>query len=397
MTVFRTGPTQANAILGATTQPKLYTDQIAVELTALFGHTAFWLTSVAGTNTITATTDVSTGNAYTALTRGMQFWLIPANDTTGAVTINIDSLGAKSINDMDANALGDRALFASRLYLIVYDGTNFRVTASRVKLLQNLTLYVRIDGSNSNTGFVNNAGGALLTLVGAYNRIVTLYDLNGFTVTVIVGAGTYTAGLPVSVPWIGGGSIVFHGDTTTPANVHISTTNADCFRVTCPLPGVLTVQGFKLQTTTDGIGINHLGVGVINFDRMAFHSCALAHMACAAAGAQIMVGSQFGNSGSYSITGGAGYHMLLSSNAWIRCVLAAITVSGTPAFGGFGFVWCTRNSVLDISGGTTITGAATGARFLVEKNALIDTGGKDKTIFFPGSLVGVEATGGRWT
>lgn len=76
--------------------------------------------SVAGTNTITAS---MTG--LTAYTTGMVVIFTPANNSTGAATINIESLGAKSIVKGDGTALENGDLQASTIHLLAYDGTNF--------------------------------------------------------------------------------------------------------------------------------------------------------------------------------------------------------------------------------------------------------------------------------
>src|SRR6188768_4200436 len=71
--------------------------------------------------------------------------------------------------------------------------------------------YVRTDGSDSNTGLVNNAGGAFLTLQKACDIVVSL-DLADSSATVIVniGAGSF-AGCTLSAPWGGSGSVYFVG------------------------------------------------------------------------------------------------------------------------------------------------------------------------------------------
>ena len=79
------------------------------------------LASVAGTNTITATATPD----ITAYSTGMLLFFTPANNNTGATTINVDSLGAKSIVKGDGSALVSGDLQASTIHLIVYDGTNF--------------------------------------------------------------------------------------------------------------------------------------------------------------------------------------------------------------------------------------------------------------------------------
>lgn len=79
------------------------------------------LGSVAGTDTITA----GASPAITAYSTGMLLFFTPANNNTGATTINVDSLGAKSIVKGDGTALASGDLQASTMHVILYDGTNF--------------------------------------------------------------------------------------------------------------------------------------------------------------------------------------------------------------------------------------------------------------------------------
>lgn len=79
------------------------------------------MTGVAGTNTITATA----GNvaAYTA---GQQFSFVPANTTTGAATLNVNSLGAKNIF-FNGAALVSGEIRQNQPCLVFYDGTQFNL------------------------------------------------------------------------------------------------------------------------------------------------------------------------------------------------------------------------------------------------------------------------------
>jgi hypothetical protein len=80
------------------------------------------LTNIAGTDTITA-------DATPALTGYMAwqtFRFLVANTNTGAVTINIDGQGAKSITKEGATALAGGDLVAGTVVQITYDGTRFQ-------------------------------------------------------------------------------------------------------------------------------------------------------------------------------------------------------------------------------------------------------------------------------
>lgn len=87
--------------------------------------TLTYLTSVSGTNTITATAAVSM-SAYAA---GQHFVFIPANDNTGATTINLNSIGAKNIYQYGA-ALSGGELVSGTPAVVVYDGTQFNLVST---------------------------------------------------------------------------------------------------------------------------------------------------------------------------------------------------------------------------------------------------------------------------
>lgn len=79
------------------------------------------LTSVAGTNTVTASMA-----GLTAYVSGMTVRFVPANSNTGAATININSLGAKSIF-LNGAALVGFELRKNCPVMLYYDGTQFNI------------------------------------------------------------------------------------------------------------------------------------------------------------------------------------------------------------------------------------------------------------------------------
>lgn len=83
------------------------------------------LTSVTGTNTITACTTP----ALTAYVDRQPLSLKPAADNTGAVTLNVCSIAAKSLVDSAGNALTSGNLKSTTIYNVVYFAANdqFRV------------------------------------------------------------------------------------------------------------------------------------------------------------------------------------------------------------------------------------------------------------------------------
>ena len=81
------------------------------------------LTSVSGTNTITATGPLAVA-AYVA---GQNFNFIAAGNNTGAVTININSLGARAITKSGTTALVSGDIKTNQVIPLVFDGTRFQI------------------------------------------------------------------------------------------------------------------------------------------------------------------------------------------------------------------------------------------------------------------------------
>jgi hypothetical protein len=112
--------------------------------------------TVSGTDTITATVSPS----LTAYASGQMFAFVAANTNTGAVTINISSLGAKSITKNGNTALAAGDINANYLFVIVYDGTQFQVVGVSATTFTNLTISGVLTLSGAGTQLLSTGTGA---------------------------------------------------------------------------------------------------------------------------------------------------------------------------------------------------------------------------------------------
>lgn len=112
--------------------------------------------TVSGTDTITATVSPS----LTAYTAGQMFAFVAANTNTGAVTINISSLGAKAITKNGTTALSSGDINANYLFVIVYDGTQFQVVGVSATTFTNLTISGVLTLSGAGTQLNSTGTGA---------------------------------------------------------------------------------------------------------------------------------------------------------------------------------------------------------------------------------------------
>ena len=301
------------------------------------------------------------------------------NFSAGTKDIANDVPAALQVRGPGSAIVGNIALWDSSAGNLLKDAGY----APRAVLTANRTYYVRTDGSDSNTGLANTSGGAFLTIQKAINTIIPL-DLAGFSVTIQVGAGTYTGGALLSTPILGG-TVTLLGDASNPANVIISTTSADCISVQGG--ALLQVSGFELRTTTSGSGLSAQTFGRIAMTGpMRFGAIATARFVVQSDG-QINTGAQ-----NYTISGGAAYHYLFQSGGQITDVVNTVTLTGTPAFSA-AFALGQTTAVLTARG-QTFSGSATGKRFDVTGNAVINNNGAGSS-YFPGSVAGTKGTGGQ--
>lgn len=251
----------------------------------------------------------------------------------------------------------------------------------REVLTANRNYYVRTDGSDSNNGLTNNSGGAFLTQQKAID-IVAALDLSIYNVTIFCGPGTRTA--PVTLKKLtGSGTASLEGDVTTPSNCTQSVTGGQCFTME---PGAIwKMRGFKLSTTTSGYPISCSAVGCeLTLDgNMEYGAAASYHIVVSTGGSCKMTSS-------YTISASATNHILVQTGGILFYTPGAVTLSGSPAWSA-AFISVTSGGLVTTAS-ATFTGAATGKRFDVTLNGVINTFGGGAN-YFPGNVAGTATTG----
>ena len=142
-----------------------------------------WLT-VTGTNTLTAAMDPVL-DAYTA---GQNLAFMAPNANTGAVTIAINGMAAKSIVRPPNTALAAGDIQAGQIVIVCYDGTNFQYlnASSSTAAIQNLIYTTTMPYFNL------DASGGTVSLASGVNTYFTLinHDLGHFYLDAATSHGT---------------------------------------------------------------------------------------------------------------------------------------------------------------------------------------------------------------
>jgi hypothetical protein len=210
-------------------------------------------------------------------------------------------------------------------------------------------------------------------------------DTAGFTATVQVANGTYTASTSLGAVY-GGGDAIMRGDETTPANVLVSVTNDYCFKRIGPKPGYWHVRGFKLQTTGSGSGLIAQDGATIYFQKINLASCASYGIGAHRRGIVAATGN-------FEISANMPSWLVASAGSLVDVAGAVVTLTGTPVWSNQG-LYASRSSAIEVHA-MTFVGTASGPRYSVETNGVIFTGGAG-AFYLPGNAAGGSASGGQY-
>lgn len=175
------------------------------------------LITVTGTNTLIGTSVP----AYTSYVAGMTLSFIPVATNTGAVTIDVDGLGAKNIYIGSSTAMVGGELVTGRIAQIEYDGTRFQLyqasisiadgsittakladgAVTTVKIADSNVTTAKIADSNVTTAKINNAA---VTEAKIGTGAVTVDKIGSAAVTAakLDGAQTGTAPIYGARAWV---------------------------------------------------------------------------------------------------------------------------------------------------------------------------------------------------
>ncbi|MFC3326197.1 hypothetical protein [Mesorhizobium cantuariense] len=316
------------------------------------------------------------------------------DQTSAAALFSLTDAGRALLDDADAPAqlttLGFSAYFktlvaaASSSALQPLLGVREVPTTSR-------TYFVRPDGNDAiNNGLTNTAGGAFQTLQKAWNTLAGL-DLAAQAGFIVVADGTY-APLNMTTMPIGGTGITITGNTTTPANCHISTTGT-CIQINAPLPCPMTITGFKMTfagASQSAIKINAPGTVTCSNINLAGGSTGFSGAYYAGErGSRIIIialGQVVSGSMSCFCQTNGGVIQFAGNFA-----AAPIVLTGTPAWSWVG-VLANSGGVLEANG-VVFSGTATGQRYAAQAGGGINTSGGGAS-YFPGNVAGTVSSGG---
>lgn len=257
--------------------------------------------------------------------------------------------------------------------------SSIQTLLGREKLTAARTYYVRTDGSDSNTGLTDSSGGAFLT-IGKALTVAAALDCSTYNLTVQVRSGTYTENV-VFPAMLGSGTFLLTGDTTTPANVIITSSSGTTVSATGNNV-TWSISGFKI-TNSAIAGLVATEFATIRIaGKMEFGACAIIAIGATLNG---MVDNAGNN---YTISGNSTY-ILYSASGTIREANFTATISGTITVTYWAL--CTTGGRIQSTTHAYSGSLSSGGQYSVVGNAIISASGGA----FPGTGTN-EADGGEY-
>jgi len=337
--------------------------------------------------------------AVTVLTSPLILFVEAASaNSTATPTFKADGTAAKRIvQGANQPLVPGNIPGANFLMLLAYDVSIDRYVLvnpvqssfQRERLAADRTYYVRVDGSDSNSGLLNTAGGAFLTIQHALNWARDNIDANYHKVVVQVGPGTYSEALVV-------GNVIGVNEGGWPTKELCLRGNvADCSLTTIDSGASICVtgvgvhaawltEGFTLDSQTAWfesdassrlyIGKN-IGTGNPTYGFISIYDSFIERVEAFTTDCTSMTYMDYADYNSVILA--------VSANTF--------TLSNVLALAG-AFILSSSSSVVTI-GNITFVGTATGPRFICQDGGGISTGSSSET-YLPGSVNGTTAREG---
>jgi Protein of unknown function (DUF1565) len=263
----------------------------------------------------------------------------------------------------------------------------------RPTLTADTTFYVSTTGNDANPGSI---GSPWLTIQHAIDTAAT-YDCNGFIFKIQLADGTYDEEISVARSPVGG-DVQILGNSSDSTAVVLKATAAITFTIFYASAPSGTRTYIRYVTFDLSIGDGSAAFFGMIFDGMGVQWMVLdcvfnthANTSCITAfsGSKVSIQNSIDGTNTTVVINGA-----LGINNWVTANLsctviesADMTINDTPAISS-AWVVCTDESV--VRAVSTYTGSATGLRYVVTTNSLINTFGG----VLPGNVDGTPDTGG---
>jgi hypothetical protein len=222
------------------------------------------LISITGTDTITGTVTPTLSAIYVT---GQVFSFVVAATNTGAVTLNIDSQGAKAVTRTGAVALVAGDMVTGQVAVVEYDGTRFQLLNGNSFTNLKASGTLGVTGATTLSSTLGVTGAATITSASATSLAVGLTGATNPAFTVDSSTASQVAGLKVTGAATGGTVAVVATDSGSNTNLTVNAKGTGTIGIGSVSTGLVTITPSTIVTGTLGVGTS-AGTGVnLEIDR----------------------------------------------------------------------------------------------------------------------------------
>ncbi|KAB2768631.1 phage tail-collar fiber domain-containing protein [Brucella anthropi] len=355
-----------------------------IEKIALDNQSGKWNYAVAaGTaNAISATLTP----APESVAAGMVIALKIASSNTGAVTLALNGTAARGVTNSSGGSLKAGALRAGQMATMVFNGSSWSligVNAAEIpEVVTTMTMYVRPDGNDNNDGRTNTAAGAKLTVAGAIAAFDTVFVSGGAAIIKLGIPGSYAIGTNIG---LANGMIL--GDAADKESYILQSMSTTPSAVLGVVGGRLSVVGVTLRSVHAAIAGLSTSLGaIVSLSNVALNpgvALTSSHIVSAPGCTVTVAEMSYSGTAASCFAASGGSITLSGAQNFNNCVFTSMNAGASAA------------GQIQVSGAFSVTGTATGPRYSVSTNGVINTRGSGAN-FFPGTTAGVTSTGGQY-
>jgi hypothetical protein len=328
---------------------------------------------------------------------GMTVRFRARRDAPGPCTLRIDNLPQIQLVKRSGAAIQAYDFAVSDMLDIIFDGVNNRFMVIGLSAVSSLhaplDYYVNFATGDDNL----NDGLSAMSPFQHISRAIAgalSFNQNGFSVNIHCADGTWVTGQGVGCPPINGSGVI---------NIYGNVSNPDaCSIIVNASPGgspfvvygpSYTIAGFRVSNqyanpNDANCGIWSAGPGYVTVGALNIGPCLNCGIGCSGGSMSVNGPLIFDGAMPNGVGSDGGMMQFNQVNP------VAVTLRAGTAFSQ-AFANASRRG-LNICWLSTITGTATGPRYLASGNGVVDSGGKSVN-FFPGNAPGTLATGGQYT
>ena len=302
---------------------------------------------------------------------------------TGTRLVTIEPASAETIDSAAAINLWPR-----QSCMIYCDGAGFQTIgrAALWEITTPTTLYVdATNGDDINDGLAAGTDNALASIQAAVDLLADFIVNDDLTIQC---SDDMHAGNISLVPWLGNGTVTLRGNTTTPTNCLIGG-GGDCIKA--EIEGAnYQIEGIHFSAGSSACVSMLRGTRITFIGKCRFESTNIC-INIVGAGCVCRLDSDFETKGAMNRFAAVHFNaaLLIGQGTPHNWTLVA------PTSWAWQGIHCIAGGVCHVNGSTTIVGTATGSRYDLARNGVIETFGAGAG-FLPGSSGGTVGTGGQY-